>query len=135
MSHIGRYGTRFEDELVNIDDLVAAENGQPGFVAQHQIEIIQKRAAARQHDAFVDDVGSQLARRRQLEPGHTLALSGKHGARALTVAADLAYGAVAKPKEGTILSVARAAATAAEASASDDESMAEVAKALISSTS
>jgi hypothetical protein len=29
VSHIGRYGTRFEDELENIDDLVAAlESGR-----------------------------------------------------------------------------------------------------------
>ncbi|MEI6622762.1 MAG: DAK2 domain-containing protein [Actinomycetes bacterium] len=54
-------------------------------------------------------------------------VQGQELADALTRAADLAYQAVAAPKEGTILSVARAAELAAQQSASEAGSLADVA--------
>jgi fatty acid kinase len=62
--------------------------------------------------------GSRLAE--ATEPG------AKEFAAALTYAADAAYGAVAKPVEGTILTVARDAAKAAEAAAADGGTLAGV---------
>jgi len=52
-------------------------------------------------------------------------------AGALTRAAELAYGAVAVPREGTVLSVAKAAAFSARESATADASLAAVARAAV----
>ncbi|MET7282982.1 DAK2 domain-containing protein [Kribbella sp. NPDC005582] len=54
-------------------------------------------------------------------------------ADALTYAADAAYGAVAEPVEGTMLTVARAAATGAMTAANDGKSLAEVCLAAVAS--
>lgn len=50
---------------------------------------------------------------------------------ALTRAAELAYGAVAVPREGTVLSVAKAAALAASEAAVDEATLADVARASV----
>jgi len=71
-------------------------------------------------------ITSQLVR----AAGARLAESGAPGAKdlaeALTAAADAAYGAVAKPVEGTILTVAREAAVAAERAAAGGGKLTEV---------
>ncbi|MFB6724466.1 DAK2 domain-containing protein [Kribbella sp. NPDC056345] len=54
-------------------------------------------------------------------------------ADALTYAADAAYGAVAEPVEGTMLTVARAAANGAMSAANDGKSLAEVCLAAVAS--
>nr|WP_202886490.1 DAK2 domain-containing protein [Kribbella sandramycini] len=54
-------------------------------------------------------------------------------ADALTYAADAAYGAVAEPVEGTMLTVARAAATGAMTAANDGKSLADVCLAAVAS--
>ena len=54
---------------------------------------------------------------------------------ALTRAAELAYGAVAVPREGTVLTVARAAALAANEAAVDQTSLATVARAAVKGAS
>ena len=54
-------------------------------------------------------------------------------ADALRYAADAAYGAVAQPVEGTMLTVARAAATGAMTAANDGKSLADVCLAAVAS--
>src|SRR5699024_11427173 len=63
---------------------------------------------------------SQLIRAALGHIGEVEHPTGRHIAEAFTTAADTAYAAVGAPVEGTILTVARAAADAAQGADSDD---------------
>ena len=71
-------------------------------------------------------ITSQLVRACGARLAESAAPGGKDLAEAMVAAADAAYGAVAKPVEGTILTVAREAALAAERAADDGGGLAKV---------
>src|SRR5690606_31123685 len=45
------------------DRVVAHHDGQPRLLAEEDVEVLQERATAREHDALVADVGRELGRR------------------------------------------------------------------------
>ncbi len=71
-------------------------------------------------------ITSQLVRACGTQLASSDAPGGKELAAAMVAASDAAYGAVAKPVEGTILTVAREAARAAQRAADDGGGLAEV---------
>src|SRR5581483_3962153 len=70
----GSVDGHFLEELELVERLAGAEHDgelrilrdhdrQAGLLAQEHVEVLELRAAAREHDAAVDDVGGELGRR------------------------------------------------------------------------
>ncbi|WP_238163997.1 DAK2 domain-containing protein [Kribbella pittospori] len=99
--------------------------GNSGVITSQLIRACGLRLAENLPRDQATDVQAVLADPRMSEPAAF--------ADALKYAADAAYGAVAQPVEGTMLTVARAAATGATTAANDGKSLADVCLAAVAS--